>query len=155
MPIFKYLNDLCAELRRHLEVKAQQRFQKGGNLSVGKLVNATHHALGKFLNYLGVRCHVQPSDEMKDAEHLVSLADQVADFVKDLLDYGYRVQLESRELIEDQAEILQGITLLLSRFEMLSFELLTEKGAKDSVRLEETFLESKPRLDYHVTEGYI
>ena len=118
MPIFKYLYYLCAELRRHLEVKAQQRLQKRGNLSVGKLVNAAHHAFGKFLNYLGVRCHLQPSDEMKDAEHLVSLADLVADFVKHLLDYGYRVQLESRELIEDQAEILHGITLLLPRFEM-------------------------------------
>jgi len=99
LPIFKNLNDLCAELRRHLKVKAQQRLQKRGNLSVGKLVNATHHAFGKFLNYLGVGCHLQPSDEMKDAKHLVSLADQVADFVKHLLDYGYRVQLESGELI--------------------------------------------------------
>jgi hypothetical protein len=36
---------------------------------------------------------------MKDAEHLVSLADQVAYFVKHFLDYGYRVQLESGELI--------------------------------------------------------
>ena len=38
---------------------------------------------------------------------------------------------------------------------MLPFKLLTEKGAKDPVRLEKTFLEEKPRLDYHVAEGYI
>ena len=71
---------------------------------------------------------------MKDAEHLVSLAHQVAYFVKDLLDYGYGVQLESRELIEDQAEILDGISLLLPRLEMLSFKLLSEKGPKVPVR---------------------
>jgi hypothetical protein len=38
---------------------------------------------------------------------------------------------------------------------MLPFKLLTEKGTKDPVRLEETFLEGKSRLDYHVAEGYI
>jgi hypothetical protein len=38
---------------------------------------------------------------------------------------------------------------------MLPFQLLTEKGAKDPVRLEETFLEGNPRLYYHVAEGYI
>ena len=92
---------------------------------------------------------------MKDAKHLVSLGDQVADFVKDLLDYGYGVQLESSELIEDQAEILDGISLLLPRLKMLSFKLLSKKGAKISVRLKETFLEGQSRLDYHVAEGHI
>ena len=80
---------------------------------------------------------------MKDAEHLVSLGDEVADFVKDLLDYGYGVQLESRELIEDQAEILDGISLLLPRLEMLPFKLISEKGPEVPVRLEETFLEGE------------
>jgi hypothetical protein len=80
---------------------------------------------------------------MKDAEHLVSLTDEVSDFVKDLLDYGYGVQLESRELVEDQAEILDGIALLLARLEILPLKLLSEKGPEVPVRLEETFLEGE------------
>ena len=92
---------------------------------------------------------------MKDAEHLISLANQVADFVKDLLDYGYGVKLESRELIEHQAEILNGISLLLSRLEMLPLKLIREKGPEFPVCLEETFLERESRLDYHVAEGHI
>ncbi len=155
LPIFKDLYDLCAELRSHLIIKAKERLQKRCDLSVGKLIYAAYHPFGKFLNYLGIRCHLQPSDEMKDAEHVVSLADQVAYFVKHLLYYRYRVQLESRELIEDQAQVLNDISLLFPRFEMLPLKLLTEKGAKVPVGLEETFLKRKSRLDYNVAEGHI
>jgi hypothetical protein len=92
---------------------------------------------------------------MKDAEHLISLADEVADFVKDLLDYGYGVKLESRELVEDQTQVLDNISLMLARLEMVSFKLLSEKGPKVPVSLEETFLEGESRLNNNVAEGHI